>query len=55
MAFWFLIVLVILLLIYQIVFVIPKSIGKLEEKIDILKLHLQEIEIRLNEIDKKIK
>ncbi|EYE87752.1 hypothetical protein Q428_11705 [Fervidicella metallireducens AeB] len=55
MAFWFLILLVILLLIYQVVFVIPKSIVKLEEKIDILRLHMQEIEIRLNEIDKKIK
>lgn len=37
-----LIILVIIFLIYRVAFEVPKEIKKLEDKIDILKLHLQD-------------
>lgn len=51
----FLIILGIGYLIYKIAFRVPKDVKKLEDKIDMLKLHLQEIELKLNQIDKKVK
>lgn len=39
--------------IYRVAFEVPREIKKLEDKIDILKLHLQEIELKLNQIDKQ--
>jgi hypothetical protein len=48
------IILGIIFLIYRVAFEVPKDVKNLENKIDILKLHLQEIEIRLTELDKKI-
>lgn len=41
-------------LIYRVAFEIPKQIKATEEKVDILKLHLQEIKLTLNEISKKL-
>ncbi|QZY56471.1 hypothetical protein [Crassaminicella profunda] len=53
MAETLLIMLGILYLIYRVAFRIPKDIKRIEDKIDMLKLHLQEIELKLNELDKK--
>lgn len=47
----FLLVLAICYLIYRIVFEVPKSIKKLEDKIDLLNLQLQKIEAKLNQIN----
>ena len=41
-------------LIYRVAFEVPKDIKKLEEKIDKQNLHLQEIELLLNQLDKKL-
>ncbi|MCG8538374.1 MAG: hypothetical protein MJA82_00350 [Clostridia bacterium] len=41
-------------LIYKVTFQVPRDIKKLGDKIDILKLHLQEIELKLNQLDKKL-
>lgn len=41
-------------LIYRIAFEIPKQIKRTEEKVDMLKLHLQEIQLNLHEINKKL-
>ncbi|MCG8400781.1 MAG: hypothetical protein MJA84_04200 [Firmicutes bacterium] len=41
-------------LIYRVAFVIPKDIKRTEDKIDMLKLHLEEIKLTLNEINKKL-
>ena len=41
-------------LIYRVTFGISKDIKKVEDKTDMLKLHLQEIELKLNQIDKKL-
>lgn len=49
-----LIILVIIFFIYRVAFEVPKEIKKLEDKIDILKLHLQEIELKLDQLDKKL-
>lgn len=54
MAEIFLIILGIGYLIYRVAFQVPKDIKRLEDKIDMLKLHLQEIEIKLNQLDKKL-
>jgi hypothetical protein len=54
MAELFLIIMGIGYLIYRIAFQVPKDIKKLEDKIDMLKLHLKEIEIKLNQVDKKL-
>ena len=48
----FLILLLCSYIIYRVAFVVPKDIRRVEEKIDMLKLHLQEIELKLNEINK---
>ena len=44
----------ILYLIYMAAFEVPKYIKKLEGKVDMLNLHLKEIELRLNQLDKKL-
>ncbi|MCY6960002.1 hypothetical protein [Clostridium brassicae] len=54
MAEVFLILLVLGYLIYKVTFEVPKDIKRIEDKIDILKLHLQEIELKLDQINKKI-
>ncbi|SHJ69434.1 hypothetical protein SAMN02745975_02650 [Geosporobacter subterraneus DSM 17957] len=54
MAEIFLIIIGIGYLIYKVAFGVPKDIKKLEDKVDLLKLHLQEIELKLNQIDKKL-
>jgi hypothetical protein len=41
-------------LIYKIAFIIPRDIRSVENKVDMVKFHLQEIELRLNEISKKL-
>lgn len=41
-------------LIYKVAFKVPKDIKKLDEKIDMLNLHLKEIEIKLSQLDEKI-
>ncbi|ARE87005.1 hypothetical protein [Clostridium formicaceticum] len=41
-------------LIYKVAFGIPKQVKRTEEKLDMLKLHLQEIQLDLNEISKRI-
>lgn len=41
-------------LVYKIAFKVPKDIKKLDEKIDMLNLHLKEIEIKLSQLDEKI-
>ncbi|MCT4621116.1 MAG: hypothetical protein N4A62_17230 [Marinisporobacter sp.] len=53
MAETLLIIMGIVYLIYRVAFRIPKDIKRIEDKIDMLKLHLQEIELKLNEFDKK--
>ena len=40
-------------LIYKVIFEIPRDIKKLGDKIYMLKLHQQEIELKLNQLDKK--
>lgn len=49
-----LILLFIIFLIYRIAFEVPNDIKNLENKIDILKLHLHEIELKITDLDKKI-
>lgn len=49
-----LIILGILYLIYRVAFQVPKDIKKLEDKVDMLKLYLQEVELKLNQIDNKL-
>jgi hypothetical protein len=49
-----LIILGIVYLIYRVAFGISKDIKRLEDKNDMLKLHLQEIELKLNQLDKKL-
>lgn len=41
-------------LVYRVAFKVPKDIKKLEEKVDMLNLHLKEIEIMLSQLDEKI-
>jgi hypothetical protein len=50
----FLIILGIGYLIYRVAFRVPKDIKKLEDKVDMLNLHLQEIELKLNQLDIKL-
>lgn len=40
--------------IYRITFEIPKQTKRTKEKVDMLKLHLREIKLTLNHINKKI-
>lgn len=54
MAETILIILGICYLIYRVAFGVPKDIKKLEDKVDILKLHLQEIGLKLDQLDKKL-
>ncbi|WMJ81887.1 hypothetical protein RBU49_06470 [Clostridium sp. MB40-C1] len=54
MAETFLILLVLGYFIYKVTFEVPKDIKRIEDKIDILKLYLQEIELKLDQINKKI-
>jgi hypothetical protein len=49
-----LILLVIGYLIYRVPFEVPKGINKLENEIEMVNLHLQEIELKLNQLDKKL-
>ena len=49
-----LIILGITYLIYRIAFIVPRDIRRVENKVDMVKFHLQEIELRLNEISKKL-
>ncbi|WP_156936341.1 hypothetical protein [Clostridiisalibacter paucivorans] len=51
MTLTFLILFGVCYLIYKVAFEIPKNINNIEDKIDILKLHLQEIELKLNKIN----
>lgn len=39
---------------YKVSFGVSKDIKKLESKVDNLQLHLREIELRLNQINKKL-
>lgn len=48
-----LIILGIIYLIYKVAFEVPKDIKRLESKVDNLQLHLKEIELKLNELNKK--
>lgn len=48
-----LIILGIIYLIYKVAFEVPKDIKKLESKVDNLQLNLKEIELKLNELNKK--
>lgn len=41
-------------LIYRVTFGISKDIKRLEDKNDMLKLHLQEIELKLKQLDEKL-
>jgi len=41
-------------LIYRVAFGVPKDIKRLEQKIDMLNLHIQEIELKLNQGDRKV-
>ena len=41
-------------LIYIVAFKVPKDIKKVEDKVDLLQLHIREIELKLNQINKKI-
>lgn len=41
-------------LIYIVAFGVPKDIKRLEQKIDMLNLHIQEIELKLNQGDRKV-
>ena len=50
----FLAFLLVAYLFYIIAFRIPNQMKKTEEKIDILKLNIQEVQIRINEISKKL-
>lgn len=54
MGFSFLILLGIGYLIYQVAFGISKDIKRNEEKIDMLKLQFKEINLKLDEINKKL-
>lgn len=54
MAETFLILLGVGYLIYRAAFAIPKDIKRTEDKVDMLKLHIEEIKLTLNEINKKI-
>ena len=54
MAELFLALLLIGYLLYIIAFRIPNLMKKTEEKIDILKLNIHEVQIRLNEISRKL-
>jgi cell division protein FtsL len=40
--------------IYQAAYVVPNDIKRIESKVDNLKLHLQEIELKLSQLDKKL-
>lgn len=51
---WVLVILAMLFFIYRVAFEVPTEIKKLEDKIDILKLHLQEVELKLDQLDKKL-
>lgn len=37
--------------IYRVAFEVPKDINKIEYEVDMVNLHLQEIELKLNQID----
>jgi hypothetical protein len=54
MAEVFLILLVIGYFIYRVTFEAPKGINKLEDEIELVNLHLQEIELKLNQLDRKL-
>lgn len=41
-------------LIYIIAIKLPRDIKKVENKVDVLQLHLKEIELKLNQINKKL-
>ena len=41
-------------LIYIVAIRVPKDIKKVEDKVDLLLLHIKEIELKLNQINKKI-
>lgn len=43
----------IIYLIYKVAFGVPKDIKRLESKVDNLQLHIKEIELKLNELNKK--
>jgi predicted Holliday junction resolvase-like endonuclease len=51
---YILIIIAVLFLIYRVAFEVPKDIKNLENKIDMLKFHLHEIELKLTQLDKKI-
>ena len=40
-------------LIYKAAYVVPNDLKRIESKVDNLKLHLQEIELKLSQLDKK--
>jgi len=41
-------------LIYIVAIKVPKDIKKVEDKVDLLLLHTKEVELKLNQINKKI-
>ena len=41
-------------LIYIVAIKVPKDIKKVEDKVDLLLLHIKEIELKLNQINKKM-
>ncbi|QUH26009.1 hypothetical protein [Serpentinicella alkaliphila] len=54
MAEIFLALLVAVYIFYIVAFQIPNQIKSIEEKIDILKLNIHEVQIRINEISRKL-